>query len=247
MSLLRADQLSQTRNDKPIYEITASLLNSFYYLWHFSDYVSEGYSDRMKASYEQRLGDAYERAKVEFLNSLNRIHTPTTPAQQRGMDFEDACCAGKVPVVSEIIENGVFQPTYYKLVKVDGLQIQLKGRLDVLKAGTVYDMKRVSRWHGPEHYKKSVQHWMYLELVPEASQFIYLINDGYVTHFEIYHRYEAKPVEPYIHEFIQYLKSQNLLDIYLEKWNNNRRRDLLTFTPQAPGYGKGGQEKWQTK
>lgn len=230
MSILRADQLQSQRNDKPTYEITASLLNSFYYQWNCVDYVKQDFDGTMEKSFDERCDIARDNAHQEFLNALNRIHTPTTFAQQRGMDFEDACCAGKVPVVSEIIKDGVFQPTYYKMVKVDGLQIQLKGRLDVLKAGTIYDMKRVSRWHGPEHYKKSVQHWMYLELVPEASQFIYLINDGYVTHFEIYHRYEAKPVEPFVYEFIEYLKSQNLLDIYLNAWNNNRRRDLLTFS-----------------
>ena len=91
------------------------------------------------------------------------------------------------------------------------------GRLDVLKAGTIYDIKRVVRYSRPK-YSKSSQHRFYLDLFPSADRFTYLIYDGAKLHKETYCREECIPTESLIAEFAKWLKENGLFEVYKEKW-----------------------------
>ena len=93
----------------------------------------------------------------------------------------------------------------------------LYGRLDVLKAGGIYDIK-FSKGYDRGKYFDSTQHPVYLELIPEARHFTYLISNGTEVWSETYRRDEAPNIYPIITDFLDWLAAQGLLDLYREKW-----------------------------
>ena len=102
---------------------------------------------------------------------------------------------------------------------IDDLDLVLYGKLDFLLAGHIYDTK-YSKTYNVGKYYDSPQHLFYFALVPEASSFSYLICDGNYVYRETYYPDEVEPVENIIHNFIQFLKRMNLLDIYKENWRS---------------------------
>lgn len=173
--------------------------------------------------------DRYE----EFLKVLRREPTEQTEAMQKGIAFENlvtdillgrgdrtnkwwdaaqkvACriCGGRLQLVAK------------KEVVIDDLTFLLYGRLDCLHAGTVYDIKFTANpsnyYHGK--YIDSTQHPMYLELVPEAKEFTYLISSGTDVWTETYRRDETNSIVSIIRQFVSDLKASGLIDVYKEKW-----------------------------
>ena len=72
-----------------------------------------------------------------------------------------------------------------KLVEVNGMEFVLYGRLDTLKAGTIYDIK-FSGSYDKGKYVDSTQHPTYMELIPEADQFTYVVSNGQNVWTETY-------------------------------------------------------------
>lgn len=199
------------------YLITASLLNSWAYIWECKQYVREAESDTI--CYEDKITDAMKKAYDDFLITLNRIKTEPNEAMLRGIEFEDECYKGNTPV-SPIIENGAYQIVGTKDIKVKDLNILLYGRLDVLKGGIVYDIKRV-RQYAPQKYLHSYQHGMYLDLFENAYKFEYLAyDDKDVLHHETYYRDEYRPTKEVVKDFLNWLEKNNLLKLYKEKWRS---------------------------
>lgn len=194
--------------------ITPSLINSWLYIWQCRDGVKEYEKDEM--CLEDKKDKASEEAREEFLNYLNRLPSEPNEYMLRGIQFEQDCYDGKTEV-SPIIEGGAFQIAGSKRVVVDGQPFLMYGRLDVLKGGTIYDIKRVSRYSLPK-YAKSAQHRFYLDLFPRANKFTYLIYDGAKLHTETYYREQCVPTESLIHQFMSWLKANGLFEIYEEKW-----------------------------
>lgn len=93
------------------------------------------------------------------------------------------------------------------------------GRLDVLKGGVIYDIKRVCNYQ-TQKYKNSYQHKFYMELFPSAKKFVYLAYDGSRLHTETYYPDECKPISEVISEFMTWLKDHDLLQIYFENWKS---------------------------
>ena len=173
-----------------------------------------------------------EAAHKAFLRVLRRKHTPESTAIRNGIQFENmvsAYCDGIPPPaghkwekgireIGEQVKGGVLQAALYKDVCIDGLRLLLYGRLDVLKAGTIYDIK-CSRTYEPGKYLDSPQHPMYLELCPEADRFTYLVwTKNKDVCRETYTRRETPPIESVIRPFISYLENTGLDQIYTEKW-----------------------------
>ena len=179
---------------------------------------------------------------AEFLDVLNRVPTPATEAMQNGIDFEHlvlniADCiqtiktsdvSNPIPVtahrwydaassVAGIVRGGQFQYKAKKTVTVGGIDFLLYGRLDVLKAGTIYDIK-FSKSYDRGKYFSSTQHPLYLELLPEAIQFMYLVSNGTDVWTETYFREDTKSIFPVIADFTDWIKAQGLFPIYSEKW-----------------------------
>lgn len=188
-------------NQKPLL-ITATLLNSWKYL--FNNQAGE---------------ESQETLYNDFLKVLKREPTETTPAMALGNEFEKECYEGKVEGISEIIKGGAFQLSASKIETIGNYNFLLYGRIDVLKNGVIYDIKRVGKYSDVQKYYTSVQHVMYLKLIPQAKEFKYLISDGECIYTETYDRNDIiEPIETIIINFVNWLKRNDLFDLYVEKW-----------------------------
>ena len=125
-----------------------------------------------------------DNSMEEFLKVLRREPTETTEAMQNGIDFEDMITSilnsGMCDVedkwydaalkAANRVRGGTLQFKAYKQITVNGMDFLLHGRLDVLKAGEIIDIK-FSKGYDRGKYFDSTQHPMYFELVPEAVKF----------------------------------------------------------------------------
>ena len=170
---------------------------------------------------------------AEFLDVLNRVQTPPTEAMQNGLDFEELVTSiangadfqadrehrwyDAASKVADIVRGGQFQVKAKKPVTVNGTDFLLYGRLDVLKAGDIDDIKFTKNYERGKYFG-STQHPMYFELIPEARRFSYLISNGTDVWTETYTREETRSIYPLIGDFADWLHDQRLFKIYAEKW-----------------------------
>lgn len=200
------------------YLMTHSLLSSWLYAMKdspFEDVTSER--------------DAFG----EFLQVLRRELTPTTEAMQKGIDFEDLVTAivrddaegmrrnpdwyDAANQIAQIVRGGSLQHRARKVMEISGMMFVIYGRLDALKAGTIYDVK-FSGSYDRGKYFDSTQHPMYFELVPEANDFVYLISNGKEVYREHYRRDEAADITVTIGSFVSWLTANGLLETYKQHW-----------------------------
>lgn len=200
------------------YLITPSLLNSWLYISTCIDGVKEASSDEISLEDKQDL--AIAKAKEDFIKTLNRVKSEPNQYMLEGIKYEEETYKGNTRA-SPYVKGGAFQFVGMKEIEVDGMKFLMYGRLDCLKAGVIYDIKKVVRY-ARQKYLKSAQHGFYLELVPRAKIFTYLIDDGKELHTESYYPEECVPTEVYIHNFIQYLIQNDLIEIYKEKWQSKK-------------------------
>lgn len=169
----------------------------------------------------------------EFMQVLRREPTETTSAMQDGIDFEDLVTriakgtqrpgdadetAYEAAVnVANRVRGGVFQFKAYKNITVNGTDFLLHGRIDVLKAGEVIDIK-FSKGYERGKYFDSTQHPVYMELVPEAKKFTYLVSNGHEVWHETYFREETPSIHGFISDFVDWLVATGYMAIYKEHW-----------------------------
>lgn len=190
--------------------ITQSLLSA----WEYSFKADDGYED--------------------FLRTLNREKKQPTQQMLDGVRFENCLNAMLngygVPwdyewfeVLNEMAEElsgAQQQVTVFKDIVVADQPFLLHGVLDYLREGHIWDCKFSKRYH-LNKYLTSDQHPMYMELVPEARDFTYIVSDGKYVYRERYPREIIPPIEPTIKNFMDYLKKHGLWEIYKEKWSVN--------------------------
>lgn len=202
----------------PRYMVTHSLLSAWQYALKENPYED--------ATTE---ADPWE----DFMTALRREPREPTEAMQNGLDFEalvyriaggrhettnkddkwyDAACQ-----IADVIRGGVIQYKAKKTVTVNGTDLLLYGVLDVLKAGSIYDVKLTKSYDRGKYYD-STQHPMYFELIPEAQDFTYLVSNGSAVYTEAYRREETRSIIPVIADFLLWLKSARLSDLFKEKW-----------------------------
>lgn len=191
------------------YLITPSLLSSWLYIYK---------------AYESYEGKAYEG----FLQTLKREPTEKTPAMLAGIEFEEVVNEITQGVstpkatqihtkIASIVQGGQSQVALHKRKNISNIEFLLYGRLDWLKAGTIYDIKFTKRYDTGKYFD-SIQHHFYLELCPEAFRFSYLISDGEDFYTESYRRSNDDILTNTISNFVDYLKANNLLEMYFEHW-----------------------------
>ena len=198
-------------------KITKTLIES----WQYTFDCAEGYEDE---------------AMEDFLATLKREPKEPTEAMINGTTFENQCYAlandpQAIPEkwvngtrkVAEIIRYGQFQVPVSCDLTIAGRDIWLYGICDVVKAGTIFDVKFRNKSLGSTDvygkYLDCSQHSIYLKALPEASRFIYLVSDGDDLYTEEYHRSNSKPVEYYVLNFLSWLQSSpELMKIYEERW-----------------------------
>ncbi|MGM9598650.1 MAG: hypothetical protein ACI3VY_01885 [Faecousia sp.] len=166
----------------------------------------------------------------EFMQVLRREPTETNEAMQNGIDFENLVtdiihnCGDRsdkwwdaAVKVADEIRDSQLQFRASSVITVDGIELVLYGRLDALKAGTVFDIK-FSKSYDRGKYFGSTQHPVYLKIVPEATQFVYIVSNGTEVWHETYRREETADIVPIIRDFFSWLQANDLFELYKEKW-----------------------------
>lgn len=166
----------------------------------------------------------------EFMQVLRREPTETNEAMQNGIDFENLVtdiihnCGDRsdkwwdaAVKVADEIRDSQLQIRASSVITVDGIELVLYGRLDALKAGTVFDIK-FSKSYDRGKYFGSTQHPVYLKIVPEATQFVYIVSNGTEVWHETYRREETEDIVPIIRDFFSWLQANDLFELYKEKW-----------------------------
>lgn len=124
--------------------------------------------------------------------------------------------------LAQIVKGAQFQVRIHKPITVNGIEFEIHGVLDALREGTIFDFKFKNKSFGSldlaGDYLDSAQHPFYFYLVPEARRFMYLVSDGNDIYIEQYTPEDSRTAEEVISEFINFLMSANLWDVYAEHW-----------------------------
>lgn len=191
--------------------ITKTLLDS----WAWSFKTEDGYEKFLKTLRREKIQPTTQMLMgTQFENVLNSVllgeHLP-----------EDHEWKFPITEMAEELWGAQQQVVLFKEIDVDGVPFLLHGVLDFLRAGVVFDCKFTKNYYLNKYFSSTVQHQMYMELVPEARLFEYIISDGKYVYREKYPREIVDPIEPYIRNFMQFLDMHNLVNIYTEKWRVN--------------------------
>lgn len=180
--------------------LTQTLINSWLYLYQVD-------------------GEYYEKAYQDFLKTLKRIPLEDNEIFARGREFEKQVINGDYKEIYDIIKGGSYQVSKKKELVVDNLDFIVYGIADFIKNGVIYDTKRVNQYE-LQKYQYSSQHLIYLYLFDDCYEFTYLIVDNSdTTYEETYKRNDLTiTIENLIHNFISFLKENNLFNIYLDNW-----------------------------
>lgn len=207
--------------------LTQSLLSSWRYFLNSDDQYSDA-------------------AYLSFLSALRREETPPTKAMLEGITFEDAInatvCGEQLAYMnpklekavqrfSRICAGGQPQAPVSGILHINGLDIACYGKCDYVKAGVVYDIKKVTRYEYGKYFD-SPQHPMYMRLIPEAKKFVYLIFDGMHTYTETYRPGDFRPIEEIISEFIGWLHNTNNFEEFEKYWTMNDERKKRIYELQ---------------
>ena len=187
--------------------ITQSLLSSWLYVYKKDD----GYEDFLRALHrEQKSPTTAMLDGIRYENCLNNV----LKGAPLPMDHE-----WHDPLLEMAVElqGAQQQVVLFADTEVDGQAFLLHGVLDYLREGHIWDCKFSKTYH-LNKYLDSPQTSMYLRLVPEAFDFTYIVSDGKYVYREKYPREIVPPIEYTIRDFMRFLKTQGLWEVYQEKW-----------------------------
>lgn len=217
------------------YLMTHSLLASWLYTMKENPYEDATTERDPMAEFMQTLRreptpttEAMQKG-IDFENLATAIQTGEQVVKWHERDFktkevrevlvplpEHKWYAAACQVVKQT-NGGVLQYRARREVQIGGIPIVLYGRLDALKAGQIIDIKFSGHYERGK-FIDSTQHPMYLELVPEATAFTYLISNGTDVWTETYRREETRSIYPIAADFLAWLSDVGLMDLYREKW-----------------------------
>ena len=227
----------------PRYKITKSLIESWYYVqdcW-------EGYEEDAMNSFMAALrGEKEELTEEQMQNIQNgfdfeKLVTDIatgrfvpefeTDGAVNPSSYGDGEIMGynKYPKwyrvaseIAELVKGAQFQVRIHKPITVRGIDFEIHGVLDALREGTIFDFKFKNKSFGsldlPGSYLDSAQHPFYFYLVPEARRFLYLVSDGTDVYIEQYTPEDSRDAYDVIAEFVDFLQSAGLMDLYKEHW-----------------------------
>ena len=176
-------------------------------------------------SWKYAIGQDNDYGNLEdFKRVLSRETMEETEAIKTGFQYEEFMISNYEPT-----KNGCYQVKLSKNVTTETGNYVLYGRLDCLKAGTIYDYKYTGSYDVGKFYG-NYQTVIYFEICPEAKKFEYLVCNNYKDgkilddlniYHEVYRRDEIKTdIKQEIDDFINWLKVNKLLDLYHEKWKS---------------------------
>lgn len=217
------------------YLITHSLLSSWLYSMKENPFADATTEDTSKEDFLRVLrreptptneamqnGIDFENLVTEICNfqqpvQTSLIGTPPTleslmPSNLTGNPWFHAALT-----VAGHVRGGQLQCVATKRIILDSMELLLYGRLDALLAGGIFDIK-FSKKYERGKYIDSTQHPMYMELVPAADSFTYLVSNGEDVWTEQYRRDETPSIIPIIHDFLAWLNVTGLMPIFKEHW-----------------------------
>lgn len=210
------------------YLITQSLLSAWLYLFNCTEDYSEKAREDFLACLRREATEPSEEMLrgISFEDAVNAyLHGDSKAPEQhakrfakRGCEAEEAECVRKV---AEIMRGGTYQLTAYKDKRIAGINFVLMAKCDWVRAGVIYDCKRVTNYE-PGKYLNSAQHPMYLEVLHTAKRFNYVVCDGSDVYMvDCYERCDIpQTVDELIAQFVEFLKSENLLNTYFKYWQS---------------------------
>jgi hypothetical protein len=180
--------------------------------------------------YVYKTDNGYE----DFLRTLRKEPFQPTKQMLEGMQFEamvnatldgnpppdDHKWAEAITATADYLNGAQQQVVLSKTVNLDGMELVLYGIADFVKAGVIYDTKKSSTYHYGK-YLQSPQWHMYLEMLPEAYKFEFVVFDGKDVYTEAYTRDdEQENIYNKIRNFFAFLERMNLMEVYKEYWKS---------------------------
>ena len=224
----------------PRYKITQSLISA----WNYVHNCWEGQEDAAMESFLTALRGEKEELTPEQMQNIQNgfdfeklvtdIATGAFHPQYEfdGMTDPDTCeetCKEVYPKwyrpaaeFGAILRGAQFQVRIHRPITVRGMEFEIHGVLDALKEGVIYDIKFKNKSFGSSDiagdWLDSPQHPFYFYLVPEARKFLYLVSDGNDIYIEQYLPEETRKAADIISEFVDFLETAGLMDVYKANW-----------------------------
>ena len=224
----------------PRYKITQSLIRA----WNYVHNCWEGQEDAAMESFLTALRGEKEELTPEQMQNIQNgfdfeklvtdIATGAFHPQYEfdGMTDPDTCeetCKEVYPKwyrpaaeFGAILRGAQFQVRIHRSITVRGMEFEIHGVLDALKEGVIYDIKFKNKSFGSSDiagdWLDSPQHPFYFYLVPEARKFLYLVSDGNDIYIEQYLPEETRKAADIISEFVDFLETAGLMDVYKANW-----------------------------
>lgn len=207
----------------PRYKITKSLIESWYYVhdcW-------EGCEDDAMESFLRALRCEPEELTDEQKQNIQNGHDfeELIESIANGADWEtdkEHKWYRAAYELAQIVKGAQFQVRIHRSITVRGMEFEIHGVLDALKEGVIYDIKFKNKSFGSSDiagdWLDSPQHPFYFYLVPEARKFMYLVSDGSDIYIEQYLPEETRKAADIISEFVDFLETAGLMDVYKANW-----------------------------
>lgn len=211
------------------YWMTQSLLSSWmYFLTADEEYAESAYESFIKTLRREKTepsqamldGIAFE----DMVNAIVAGREPSLPTHRKILAATAEKWKAAAANVAKLCAGGQSQTVLTGEVTVGGIPFVLYGIADYVKAGTIIDVKKVTRYEYGK-YQQSPQHPMYLHLLTPASKFTYLIFDGDRLHCETYRREDSPDIETTIRRFLYSLEELDLMDEYKKHWEMDDARE----------------------
>ena len=224
----------------PRYKITQSLISA----WNYVHNCWEGQEDAAMESFLTALRGEKEELTPEQMQNIQNgfdfeklvtdIATGAFHPQYEfdGMTDPDTCeetCKEVYPKwyrpaaeFGALLRGAQFQVRIHRPITVRGMEFEIHGVLDALKEGVIYDINFKNKSFGSSDiagdWLDSPQHPFYFYLVPEARKFLYLVSDGNDIYIEQYLPEETRKAADIISEFVDFLETAGLMDVYKTNW-----------------------------
>lgn len=161
------------------------------------------------------LINAWLKGYDNFYDMLYRRETEPNEAMKAGIDFENRAIRGEIEELRELVDGALYQEFVCR--ECEGYM--LLGFCDLIKYDTIYDLKYVQSYEMGK-YTDSVQHLIYLYCL-DMQKFEYVIGKGDEIFYEFQPRDDNKLKET-IHQFINWLKINNLYEVYQQNYSTTR-------------------------
>lgn len=157
--------------------------------------------DDLRHFYKEKVGETVINHKLTIEDAINWL--------KQQPEF----------LISQVVENGLWQQTCKKDLKIGNKEFLLYGKMDVIKRDTIYDIKFTDNYELGK-FLDSSQHLIYLYCTG-LPKFQYLISDGEDYWIEDYYNHAniENEIKSKISDFLGYLENdKEAKEMFETKW-----------------------------